>query len=294
MKPLSLTILLAAAVSSLPAQNTPPAPVPRGTGAVPGSTPPAPGAAVAAGEAAAPVDPASPEELKQYSLDRYDKIVEKSPFNFKIVRQEGPPAISFAADLALAGFTIDAGKGITYASVVDKKKNTRFVINDQAPNKDGIQLVKLNRGDTLLMSTILARKGSEEREIKAEKQIVERKAVVATIAQVGRQQRKGDSRFPACRAVRRAGVPAAANEVRQQINNAIQQPPTPGTNAPPAPTPPQPAGNPQINTGSTATPPPTAAEQAMQRQNPGAAGGQRGDQPQPNKRRVILPPPVTN
>jgi hypothetical protein len=213
------SVSLLAAVMTLPAQNTPPAPVPRGTGAVAGSTPPA-SATAGVAEASDPVDPTSPEDLKQYGLDRYDKIIEKSPFNFKIVTREGPPAISFAADLALAGFTIDAGKGIKYASIVDKKKNLRFVINNQAPNKEGIQLVDLRRGQTLLASTVLARKGSEEQEIKAEKQIVERKAVVSpAVAAAGRGGQPGQPQtgMP-------AGGPGRPNDVRERINNTLQLP----------------------------------------------------------------------
>lgn len=197
----SLAVLVAMA-SAATAQNIPRAPVPAGAGANAQTS-------EAAAASADPVGlPMSPAELVQYDLDHYEKIREKSPFSFKIVKQEGPPPESFAKDLALAGFSIDAGKGVTYASIVDKKQNTRFVINTQSPNKDGIQLVKLNRGPTLLETTVLARKGVEEATIASDKQIIERKAVAFAGA-------------PG------AAAPAArpANAPPGQPNNAPQQPP---------------------------------------------------------------------
>ena len=277
--------LLAVLVSArcLTAQNTPPAPVP--AAAAEAATAPAP-AAEPAGEE--PLDPLNPEQLKRYSLDRYEKIIEKSPFAFKIVREEGPPPISFAADLALAGFTIDSGKGITYASIVDKKSNKRFVIRTDQPNSDGIQLVQLNRGQTLLESAVVARKGAEEATIKSDKQIIERKAVVnAAVAGQPAQ---------AMNVPGRGGQPGAnvnlnlsgnrGPNVQQQINNQLQQP-----GAAPGQPGAQPAGLPPGAVQGGAVP--TVGDQSVRAAQPQVPPQQPQGRPgqAPGRRRVILPPP---
>jgi hypothetical protein len=167
----ALVVLASAAC----AQNAPPSPVSTGVRVVDRVG----GIGDGPAEPRAPEDPTRPEELREYDLERYERIVEKSPFNFKIHRREPGPEVSFADDLALAGVTRDLGKGIEYATIVDKKTNERFVINSRRPNDEGILLVRSKRADTLLETSVIARKGDEEEEIKAEKEIVERKAVVA-------------------------------------------------------------------------------------------------------------------
>jgi hypothetical protein len=287
-RPSAVFLLLAtlAAARTLPAQNTPPAPVP----AAAAEAAAAPATAPAADPAAeASLDPLNPEQLKRYSLDRYEKIIEKSPFAFKIVRgPEGPPPISFAAELALAGFTIDAGKGITYASIVDKKSNKRFVIRTDQPNPDGIQLVQLNRGQTLLESAVVARKGAEEATIKSDKQVIERKAVVnAAVAGQPAQ---------AMNAPGRGGPPGAnvnlnlsgnrgGQNVQAQINNQLQQPgAAPGQGGA------QPAGLPPGAVQGGA-PVPTVGDQSVQAAQPQPQAQPQGRPGQaPGRRRVILPP----
>lgn len=279
--------LLAVLVSArhLSAQNTPPPPVPAA------ATEAAAAAAPAAGPATEEsLDPLNPEQLKRYSLDRYERIIEKSPFAFKIVREEGPPPISFAADLALAGFTIDAGKQITYASIVDKKSNKRFVIRTDQPNSDGIQLVQLNRGQTLLESAVVARKGAEEATIKSDKQIIERKAVVnAAVAGQAAQ---------AMNVPGRGGQPGASvnlnlsgnrgPNVQQQINGQLQQPGQPGVA--PGQAGAQPAGLPPGAVQGGAVP--TVGDQNVRAAQPQAQPQQQGRPGQaPGRRRVILPPP---
>ncbi len=302
-----LGVWLAAAVAlmaagSLRAQNTPPPPKTAGEGGA------APGATGAAPEDPAGLDPLSPDQLKQYDLDHYEKIREKSPFSFKIVKQEGPPPISFAADLTLAGFTIDAGKDVTFASLVDKKQNLRFVINSQTPNKDGIQLVKLNRGQTLLESTVLARKGVEEATIAADKQIVERKAVggnPAAGAQVAQAGRAPGQPNPG------GNVPGGnRNNVQGQINQQLRPPGAPaqgnpaGGNAPAAAGALPPGVTPQPVPTTASGVPMSAGDQAaaaagiLPQAQPGLPGANAGNSQQnnqrPARRRVILPPPGGN
>lgn len=301
--PSVLGMLAAAGTGSLSAQNAPPPP-PQGQGAVPAAaqnTPPAP--AVAETPAAEPVDPVNPEELKHYGIDRYEKIIEKSPFAFKIVKEEGPPPVSFAADLSLSGFTIDSGKGITYASIVDKKQNTRFVINTLTPNKEGIQLVQVNRGPTLLETTVLARKDKEEATIAAEKAIVERKATVNVAAAGGGRQGQPNVN------VNLNINPNAnrANNVQNQINAQLQgqqggnagnqglQPPIPQgqAQAPPGVV---------LQNNNAGGAPMTAGDLAAQANNPTPlptaqpANNQQGgnNAGAPRRRRVILPPSAGN
>lgn len=266
-------------VSFLAAQNTPPPPVPREAAVAAAAAVPA----AAAGESpeGTPLDPVHPDQLKRYSLDRYEKIIEKSPFAFKIVRAEGPPPISFAADLALAGFTVDSGKGVTYASIVDKKTNKRFVIRTDQPNADGIQLVQLNRGQTLLESGVMARKGTEEAEIKSDKQIIERKAVVNAVvagpgaaAAGGRPPQGGNVNL-------NLNVNRAA-QVQAQINNQVQV----QAQGQPAGLPP--GAVPQAAGGT----PPTAGDLSTQAAQPQAQPARPGQAP--GRRRVILPPAVQN
>jgi hypothetical protein len=283
-----LLLLLPAGLPLLvSAQNTPPAPVPAAAAA---GAAPAPAEPAAAEEE--PLDPLNPDQLKRYSLDRYEKIIEKSPFAFKIVKEEGPPPISFAADLALAGFTVDSGKGVTYASIVDKKTNKRFVIRTDQPNADGIQLVQLNRGQTLLESAVMARKGTEEAQIKSDKQIIERKAVV-NAAVAGQPGQPAQAMGPGGRQGNTANlvpnVNRAAN-VQAQINNQLQ---AQGGGGAPAP-----GGQPQAGLPPGAVPgagaPPTAGDLSVQAAQPQAQPPQPGRPGQaPGRRRVILPPAVS-
>ena len=280
---------LLAPVSFLAAQNTPPPPVPREAAVAAAAAVPA--AVPAAGESpeGTPLDPVHPDQLKRYSLDRYEKIIEKSPFAFKIVRAEGPPPISFAADLALAGFTVDSGKGVAYASIVDKKTNKRFVIRTDQPNADGIQLVQLNRGQTLLESAVMARKGTEEAEIKSDKQIIERKAVVNAVvagpgaaAAGGRPPQGGNVNL-------NLNVNRAA-QVQAQINNQVQVQAQgqPGAAAVPQPAGLPPGAVPQAAGGAV----PTAGDLSTQAAQPQAQPARPGQAP--GRRRVILPPAVQN
>lgn len=287
---LALAAILGAAISvatPLRAQNTPPAPVPAGA-ATASATSPAP-AADATEET--PLDPVNPEQLKRYGIDRYEKIIEKSPFAFKITQPPPPQTISFATDLALAGFTIDSGKGIKYASIVDKKTNKRFVIRTDQPNADGIQLVALNRGQTLLESSVMARKGAEEAQIKSDKQIIERKAVVnaAVAGQPGQPMGGGRPGPGGGNANLNLNVNRGGN-VQQQINNNLQQQQQPG--AAPAQGGQGGAGLPpgavQGTQGGGA--PPTAGDLSIQAAQPQAAPQGRGQAP--GRRRVILPPAV--
>jgi hypothetical protein len=276
---------LLAPCSFLAAQNTPPPPVPREAAVAAAAAVPA----AAAGEApeGTPLDPVHPDQLKRYSLDRYEKMIEKSPFAFKIVRAEGPPPISFAADLALAGFTVDSGKGVTYASIVDKKTNKRFVIRTDQPNADGIQLVQLNRGQTLLESAVMARKGSEEAEIKSDKQIIDRKAVVnAVVAGPGAAAAGG--RPPQGGTVNLNLNVNRAAQVQAQINNQVQVGGQPGAAPVPQPAGLPPGAVPQAAGGT----PPTAGDLSTQAAQPQAQPARPGQAP--GRRRVILPPAVQN
>ncbi|MFN0130865.1 MAG: hypothetical protein ACKV19_29740 [Verrucomicrobiales bacterium] len=270
------------------AQNTPPPPAPeRADRAAAAATP---AAADTASEA--PLDPLDPSQLNRYGIDRYERIKEKSPFSFKIVREEGPPPVSFAADLALAGYTVDSGKGITYASIVDKKSNNRFVIRSDRPNDDGIQLVQLNPAATLLDSSVLARKGAEEAQIKSDKQIIERKAVVnaAVVGQPAQAMQNARGAQPGT-SVNLVVNPR--NNVQGQINNQLnvpnQQPGQPGQ--PGA----QPGGLPHGAVRQGGNAPATAGDlsvQAAQPQQtqPQGRGERQGQGQAPGRRRVILPP----
>jgi hypothetical protein len=287
----TLVVVLAVAMGStgpLAAQNTPPAPVPDAAAAPPADGTAADGTAAVSPDGEAPLDPVTPDQLKRYGLDRYEKIIEKSPFAFKIVVATPPPPISFAADLALAGFTVDSGKGITYASIVDKKTNKRFVIRTDQPNADGIQLVQLNRAPTLLESSVMARKGSEEAQIKSDKQIIERKAVVN--AAVGGQpvQAMGPGGRPGPGNNVNLNLPGnRAGNVQNQINNQLQQPPQPGgqPGQQPAALPPG-----AVQGGTT---PATAGDLSVQGAQPQAQPQGRPGQG-PGRRRVILPPAPQN
>lgn len=279
-----LVVWLVASVCSVKpvaAQNTPPPPVPEAAAT------PAVGTTAADPTAETSLDPTNPDELKRYGLDRYERIIEKSPFAFKIVVSTPPPAVSFAADLALAGFTVDSGKGVTYASIVDKKTNKRFVIRTDQPNGDGIQLVQLNRGQTLLESSVMARKGAEEAEIKSDKQIIERKAVVnaAVGGQPVQAMGPGGRQGPGGNVNLNLNLNRGQN-VQQQINNQLQQPPQPGG--------PQPAGLPPgaVQAGAAV---PTAGDLSVQTSQPQAQPQPQGRPGQaPGRRRVILPPAPQN
>ena len=270
-KTLGTAAVLAALAIISRAQNTPPAPIPAEAAAA--STPPPP-----APEEETLLDPANPDQLKRYSVDRYEKIIKKSPFAFKIETTAPPPTVSFAADLVLAGFTIDAGKGITYASLVDKKANKRFVIRTDKPNAEGIQLVQLNRGPTLLESAVVARKGSEEATIKSDKEILKRPAVVnaAAMSQPAQQNANIPGRAGQQGNNLNLNLNTNRNGVQQQINGQLQQ----GGQPPQAGLPP---GAVQGGQGQA------APAQAAPVQQQGAPGQGRPGQA-PGRRRVILPP----
>jgi hypothetical protein len=219
--------------------------------------------------------------LKQYPLDRYDQLVKKSPFAFEIFAQQGPAAVSAFADWKLGGFTIDDGKGIVYATLVNEKNNERMVVNNQqAHRSSGIQLVQLERGKTWSESKARLRKGAEEDVVDFSKKALEVKATIAAgVAQP--QVRTGQAgNMPP------GGNPAAnranvnVNAVQAQLNAALNQQQPQQAGVPnPAPVPPTNQANVQGGAGN-----PNVQGQPAQT-------GQQGQQP--TRRRVILPPPAT-
>jgi hypothetical protein len=264
MKPFYLIFLLCAVLPAV-AQQTPPAPAAANNDG--GSTPPT------------PHDPASPAELKQYPLDRYDQLVKKSPFAFEIFAQQGPAQASAFADWKLGGFTIDDGKGRVYATLVNEKSNERMVVNNQEAHKpSGIQLVQLERGKTWSESKVRLRKGAEEDVVEFSKKALDMKPTIAAAVQ---QQRPPTAGQPGNAPPGAAAAANRANAVQAQLNAAL------------ANQNPQPAAG-----GATPVPNTAAVNNANVAAGAGttAAGqpGQTGQQGQPPaRRRVILPPPAT-
>jgi hypothetical protein len=251
------------------------------------------------------LDPKSPNELKTYSLTRYDEQVRKSPFAFEIFAVEKPPEISPFVDFELSGYTIDHSKGVTFATVKDKKTNEVTVINSREPHRKlGIQVTALTKGAKLTEAVIAVRKGTTEGEIRADEKSINMKASVA--GGVAPAQRNiGIRAGMGGRGSMGPGGPGgiAGQGGQPGINPGINQPP--GLPQPMAVDPNNnPAGNmPQNAIPQNGVPTPGIPQPNFNGNVPGAVNngndplnpqGAPPVTPAPSgRRRVILPPPVT-
>ncbi len=269
---------LIAAVAVLRGQNAPPAPIPSGAQNPGTNQPPSGGGS---GDPA-PMDPTQPGQLKQYSLDHYQKLIDKSPFSYEIEKPEAAPTISPFVDYALGGFTIDEGRGVTSATLINRKTQAVTTAYSDKPNDDGLQLVALNRGTGISSSTVRLRKGSEEGEVAYDEKVSSGRKQIVAQAQPMRGNQPG-----ALNLNRANGVQSAVNNQLNLGNGGVPQPPLPPgvTQQQVQQGQPQQAQQVQVN---PATNQPRFQQQGQQ---PGQQPGQQGGGREGGRRRVILPPP---
>jgi hypothetical protein len=227
-------------------------------------------------------DPLSPAELKKYALDRYERIVKKSPFAFEIFAPEGPATDSAFTDWKLAGYTIDEGKGVVSATLLNEKSGEKAVVDNVQPHKTlEIQLVQLEVNDDWRQSKVRLRKGRDEEVIEFSKKALETRPTIVPMAAMAQQQgqQPQTGAFPPG-----VNVPGArGNNIRTQINQAVAN--QPGVNLPPQP-----------NAAVATQQQPAVQGVGIQANQVGMRGRQGGPpgqgQNSPPRRRVILPPPT--
>ena len=101
-----------------------------------------------------------------YSIDRYQKMRGKSPFEFELAK---PPAQETAdpfADLVLAGFAGSGSRVTVY--LVNSKTQERLTVlatGSEKENKTGYHVLKVNRGRTLSTTTALVEKDGNQKEL---------------------------------------------------------------------------------------------------------------------------------
>ncbi len=157
-----IALLAALPLSPLRAQPSTPKPEPTET---PAAKPPEadltaaepPAAEVADQESFAPAS---------YSIDRYQKMRGKSPFEFELAK---PPAQETAdpfADFVLAGFAGSGSRVTVY--LMNSKTQERLTVlssGSEKENKSGFHVVKVNRGRTLSTTTALIEKDGTQKEL---------------------------------------------------------------------------------------------------------------------------------
>ncbi len=277
--------------------------------------PPEPNAAAAAaGAPEIPAEPQSPTDLRRYDVNRYDKIIQKSPFLYKIIPPEPPAKVDPLADFAMTGYSIYEDEGLVTVTLVDKKKNESFTVSNHKENR-GMQLMRLLRGDFLKECKAVVRtKDGAEGEVKVEEQFLKRQAGIAGMAAGGAPMGATRGVAPANGAMTNIpGLPGIANNGGNAGGGgAAPVFVPPGSNprggaggtAPMATglQAPNPNGNtvgvppvqPVINPGGNATTTANGAAPNIQF-NHGAANTQnnQGGTDALPRRRVVLPPPVT-
>ena len=272
--------------------------------------PPEPNAAAAAAAPAdTPLEPQSPTELKRYDVGRYDKIIQKSPFLYKIIPPEPPAKVDPLADYAMTGYSIYEDEGLVTVTLVDKKKNESFTVSNTKESR-GLQLMRLLRGDFLKdCKAVVRTKDGAEGEVKVEEQFLKRQAGIAGMAAGGAAM--GGARVaPGGAPIQNmTGIPGMTN------NGAV---PAGGGGGAPAFIPPGGGGqrggagaapmamglqppNPNGNTAGVAPVQPvinpggnnTAPAANIQFNNGTTPQANQGGTDAPPRRRVVLPPPVT-
>ncbi len=139
--PRSLIALLVFLPFSLRAQDTPPAPA----------------------EAAAGTEAFSPPE---YSMDRYQKLRGKSPFEFELAKPVVEAAADPFADLVLAGYAGSASRPTVY--VVNTKTQERLTLLPEGSSKKdttGFKVLSVNRGRNLATTTVKIEKDGVTKEL---------------------------------------------------------------------------------------------------------------------------------
>ena len=270
------TTLFVAAMGSLQAQDTPPAT-----------------------EAILP-DSFAPVE---YSIDRYQKLRGKSPFEFELAKPPVGETVDPFAEYVLAGFAGSAGQPTVY--LLNTKTQERItVLSDSSgrPNKSGFHIISVNRGRTLSSTTVQLEKDGQQGKL-----AFDSKALYSmTGGAAGGGVRPAQANQPGQPVVRPGGVPGRAAQAYQAPQAFIPGRPAgqfpaatagqPGV----APQPVQPGMQPGAVPGPGVNPQqqvklllnnpaaPNAAPQLNVTPAPGGAPVTNQSNPQP-RRRVVLP-----
>ena len=133
---LGCSVVFAGAMGSLQAQDTPPAPEPT------------------LSDTFAPVE---------HSIDRYQKLRGKSPFEFELAKPPVGETVDAFADYVLAGFAGSAGQPTVY--LLNTKTQERItVLSDSSgrPNKSGFHIIRVDRGRTLSSTTVQLEKDGQQ------------------------------------------------------------------------------------------------------------------------------------
>lgn len=99
----------------------------------------------------------------EHSIDRYQKLRGKSPFEFELAKPPVGETVDAFADYVLAGFAGTAGQPTVY--LLNTKTQERItVLSDGTgrPNKSGFHIISVNRGRTLSSTTVQLEKDGQQ------------------------------------------------------------------------------------------------------------------------------------
>jgi hypothetical protein len=104
---------------------------------------------------------------KEHTIDRYQKLRGKSPFEFELAKpKEADPTNPFA-DLVLAGFAGNAGNPTVY--LLNSKTQERITVYGEAnprPNQSGFKVIRVDRGKSFASTTATLEKDGVQETLK--------------------------------------------------------------------------------------------------------------------------------
>lgn len=176
------------------------------------------------------------------AFDRYEKMAEKSPFEFELAKAPEPPKADPFADLALAGY-VGSGTRMTVFLQNLKTQERISVYGKDVPgrkNDSGFEIVRLEKGPTLRSTKVVLSRNGEEGTVGFNSDALNtmrggavNAAVGANPARPGQPGQPGQAgrpiNLPGAPAARGGNVPGAAPAVNNPGGNA------PAVNAPAQP-----------------------------------------------------------
>lgn len=122
----------------------------------------------------------------EFPIDRYEKLLGKSPFEFELAKPVAQAAVDPFADLVLAGYAGSASQPTVY--VVNTKTQERLTILPQnGPKKDtsGFKVLSINRGRNLATTTVKIEKDGVQKELSFDPKTLSSMTAGATGGQPG-------------------------------------------------------------------------------------------------------------
>jgi hypothetical protein len=132
---------------------------------------PPPDPTPASDPATAPVEPAAPEP---FPIERYQRLIHRSPFAPSTQQATEEPKASFADELYVTGIAKLGEADCVFLSTRDKKTTYSLVTGD--PPSDGIQLLAVEWSDQVGKTKVRVKKGTETGVLSFDQAVVQQTA----------------------------------------------------------------------------------------------------------------------